>query len=1300
MKSEDVKKDVFRPGNLMAWCIVPFDAKKRGPEERAAMLERLGIRKLAYDYRQEHIPTFDAEVLAMKKRGIELTAWWFPGGLNEEARTILAVIDRHGIKPQLWVMGGGGNPANEAEQAALVEREAARFKPLAEEAARRGLKLALYNHGGWFGEPENQLAIIERLRRDQITNVGIVYNFHHGHGHLARFPGLWKKMQPHLLAVNLNGMTIEGDKHGRKILTLGEGTEELDMMRVIRDSGWQGPVGIIDHREETDSEETLRQNLRGLEWLRRELAVPGSGGAKPRPSRPAVVLAPGRFGRALDARAGGVVLPAPSGSQTWPVTIEAWVTLERADGFNIIAAQEPKSSAAHWELYTYAGTGDVSLFLPGRGGEYRSGVAICDDRWHHVAAVLEAERLRLYVDGRLAKEAALPALQGASRQGAFAIGRLVEGGIGCRGLIDDVRLSRGVLLPEALPAAAAARLDSTLGLWAFDDSGEFEAFGAGADFDRAPLIPAEHPWHRHPINRDRIYDFYAKQARWAMAQEQKPTFLPPFPGLDGGQQGHWGNQNEETWASDRWNTMDLGSAQAGVFRGWGLTVPRGVVVDLGGPARLAACFDPGTLRWVAAWRGGFLRFDSYRHGFLGGCHPAGERVEIPEEAPAAAGTFTYHGFYRHEDRVIFHYTRDGVEWIDTAWAEGERWVREKAPAAEASAALAALLRPGAAQWPQVLETRGTLGEAAPGSPYAVDTVTLPVTPWRSLWHFGDHDFFPNGDAAVCTIEGEVWLVRGLDDTLEKVTWKRFAAGLHHALGLKIADGKIHVLGRDQITRLEDRNGDDEADYYACFSNAYRSSPAGHDFITGLQRDAEGRFYFASSTQGVCRTSADGREVEVLATGFRNPDGLGLGPRGEILVAVQEGEWTPASMVMEITPGGHYGYQGPKPGPLGHLPPLVYLPRAVDNSCGGQAFVEGGRWGVPEGTPLHFSFGLGSVMLIVRDRHFSHQAGVVGLPGEFASGAHRGRFHPRDGQLWVSGTAGWGTYAPAEGSWQRLRYTGVVTPILLGYEARDNGVLLHFSEPLPAQATEADRWFAQSWNYRYGPAYGSDEFSARQPGRAGHDVLEITSVHALSEGRTLFLEIPQLHPAHTLHLFGEGLPRLAREAFLTIHELGEAFTDFPGYRAVAKMPLPPSDEAVFAPPPPAPVSWEKGSPGRALLVRATTGLLFEQKELHARAGEALSLTFDNPDVMPHNWVLGAPGSLARLTELANKLITDPDAVSRHYVPASPEVLVHTRLLEPASSTTIHFTAPAVPGDYPYLCTFPGHAMIMRGVLKIE
>lgn len=263
--------DLFAKGNLVAWCIVPFDAKKRGPVERAQMLKKLGITKLAYDYRAEHIPTFDAEMEALKANEIELTAWWFPAAMNDEARLILDVIKRHGLHPQLWITGGGAPTKDSAEQEARVTAEAARIRPIAEAATSLGCKVALYNHGGWFGEPENQIAIIERLAREGVSNVGIVYNQHHGHDHLDRFAELMAKMKPHLLTLNLNGMSRGGDKAGKKILRLGAGEEDAHLLGIIRESGWRGPIGIIDHRPETDSEETLRENLEGLEKLRSEM---------------------------------------------------------------------------------------------------------------------------------------------------------------------------------------------------------------------------------------------------------------------------------------------------------------------------------------------------------------------------------------------------------------------------------------------------------------------------------------------------------------------------------------------------------------------------------------------------------------------------------------------------------------------------------------------------------------------------------------------------------------------------------------------------------------------------------------------------------------------------------------------------------------------------------------------------------------------------------------------------------------------------------------------------------------------
>ena len=215
---------------LVAWCIVPYDAKKRDAPARAAMLERLHVHKLAYDWRAEHVAAFDTEVTTMAQHGIELVAWWFPTKLDDTARRILEVIERHKIHPQLWVTGGGALTKNDTEQSERIASEVARLRPIVGEAARLGCKVGLYNHGGWFGEPENQLAVLARLRAGGATNVGLVYNFHHGHDHLERFAKLWPQMQSAVLAVNLNGMVAGGDQLGKQIHYLGDGDHELALI--------------------------------------------------------------------------------------------------------------------------------------------------------------------------------------------------------------------------------------------------------------------------------------------------------------------------------------------------------------------------------------------------------------------------------------------------------------------------------------------------------------------------------------------------------------------------------------------------------------------------------------------------------------------------------------------------------------------------------------------------------------------------------------------------------------------------------------------------------------------------------------------------------------------------------------------------------------------------------------------------------------------------------------------------------------------------------------------------------------
>lgn len=271
--------------NLYAWCAVPFDAKKRGPEERAEMLHRLGFTKFVYDWRESDVPTFDAEIDALQKNGVALLGWWFPtSAADPHARLILETFKRHHIHPQLWVMGGGLPTQSPAEQEARVASEAARIRDLVNLAKPYGCPIELYNHNAWFGEEDNELAILDRLHATGIDGVGLVYNFSHAHDALhddtTHFGDLWKRIQPHVVAVNITGMGP-----WTQIIYPSQGQHELEMMRTIQDSGWVGPVGLIAEKG-GDAEMTLKNYLTGLDWLAAELRQPGSGGPQPFPLVP------------------------------------------------------------------------------------------------------------------------------------------------------------------------------------------------------------------------------------------------------------------------------------------------------------------------------------------------------------------------------------------------------------------------------------------------------------------------------------------------------------------------------------------------------------------------------------------------------------------------------------------------------------------------------------------------------------------------------------------------------------------------------------------------------------------------------------------------------------------------------------------------------------------------------------------------------------------------------------------------------------------------------------------------------
>ena len=256
------KKKLYAKNNLIAWCIVPFDNKNRSSEERAQMLNKLGINKLAYDWREKHVPSFDDELNALKKHNIKLQSFWYYSGPDPEKdknfATIIDLLKRHNVKTQIWTMITGIKDLDGMTQHQKIEAVAKPVKYIADKAAEAGSSVGLYNHGGWFGEPENQLAIIEHLK---LPNLGLVYNFSHAEEQIHRFPEFYPKILPYLYAINLTG--LQGGIPA-KVVPVGKGNIEYKMMKIIEHSSYSGPIGIINEDFAPDAEDGLKLNMEGL----------------------------------------------------------------------------------------------------------------------------------------------------------------------------------------------------------------------------------------------------------------------------------------------------------------------------------------------------------------------------------------------------------------------------------------------------------------------------------------------------------------------------------------------------------------------------------------------------------------------------------------------------------------------------------------------------------------------------------------------------------------------------------------------------------------------------------------------------------------------------------------------------------------------------------------------------------------------------------------------------------------------------------------------------------------------------
>jgi len=254
--------------NYFAWCIVPFDNQNRTPEERIAMLEELGFQSYAYDWRMEHLPEMAKEINLARENRIDMNAVWMwidnnnsIGNLSEGNQKVLDVLEETGLETQIWMSFPEDYFEGMTEKERLTKATSV-ISYISDEAKKRGCTVGLYNHGGWFGNPDNLVKIVELLPGKE---VGIIFNFHHAHNLLENYPQMVENMLPYLWAVNLNGMNPDGPK----ILTIGKGTKEKEMIEILKNNGFNGPWGILGHRTDADVKLVLEKNLKGLEELKK-----------------------------------------------------------------------------------------------------------------------------------------------------------------------------------------------------------------------------------------------------------------------------------------------------------------------------------------------------------------------------------------------------------------------------------------------------------------------------------------------------------------------------------------------------------------------------------------------------------------------------------------------------------------------------------------------------------------------------------------------------------------------------------------------------------------------------------------------------------------------------------------------------------------------------------------------------------------------------------------------------------------------------------------------------------------------
>ncbi len=619
--------------------------------------------------------------------------------------------------------------------------------------------------------------------------------------------------------------------------------------------------------------------------------------------------------------------------------------------------------------------------------------------------------------------------------------------------------------------------------------------------------------------------------------------------------------------------------------------------------------------------------------------------------------------------------------------------------------------------------------------YTIETIPIPE---GIVLEVGGLAFMPGGALAVATRRGEVWVVDNPTMKEGGPHFRRFAHGLHEALGLAYSDGALYTAQRSELTRLKDHNGDGVADAYdTVFSWPLEGNY--HEYSYGPLIRADGSMVVALNLAWIgfgaslspwrgwmLAITADGA-MKPIATGMRSPAGMGTSMDGDLFYAENQGDWVGSGYITHVEEGDFVGnpaglaWTGEPDSPLSIRPedvpdtgaplfevarevealkpPAVWVPHAILGISTSDIVPDssGGRFGPFSGQLMVGDQGHSKITRIFLEQVDGvYQGAAFHFVEGFASGVLRLAW-AGDGSLFVGMTnRGWASTGKAPYGLQRVTWTGAIPFEVKEVRAMPDGFEFFFTKPVAESSAQQRAAYAvESFTYKYHSTYGSPPIRQQDHSIRGISVSDDgmrarVALEGMRQGYIYQLNLPGIRDQN-------DMPLLHDVAYYTLNRL-PAGDPLPARALLqASVPAPQDDFPTGAKHERTmPAAWS-GDADVELAVGTLANLLFDTDELTVAAGSRVALTFNNNDDMLHNLVVTMPGRVDSVALKAMRL-----GLSGHdmaYVPEGDAVLYHTGLLEPETTETIYFRAPSRAGDYPFVCTFPGHAQTMRGILHV-